>query len=166
MPATPLPPASLAAVKPLRGVRGRAGRTAAAVGLTLDDLVFSLSPAFLSYSGGGLRGGSFAVRGGRVIVHRFEAIRGVWISGVARRRVLRLRVGGRAAAHGRVELRAGGRLSGRLGGRRIDTRLPAVTAGSARAGAARLPAGGLARLFRAPFARKPAHPRLVPSPAR
>jgi len=148
-----------------RGLGGRAGRTAAAVGATVDDLVFSLSPAFLAYSGGGLRGGSFAVRRGRVIVRRFSAIRGMWISGMARRGVLRLRVGGRAAAHGRVALRSGGRLTGRLGGRRVHLRLPGYGAASlARAGAVR-PAA-LASVFRAPFVAKTSRSRLVPSPVR
>ena len=100
-----------------RAARAR-GAHGGGVGVTVDDLAFSLSPAFLAYSGGGLRGGSFAVRRGRVIVRRFSAVRGMWISGVARRGVLRLRIGGRAAAHGRVIMRSGGRLSGRLGGRR------------------------------------------------
>src|SRR5215207_3825954 len=102
--AAPLPPRTLRAVAPLHGLGGRAGRTAAAIGFTVDDLSFSLSPAFLAYSGGGLRGGSFAVRRGRVVVRRFSAVRGVWVTGVADRGVLRLRVGGRAAAHGRVTL--------------------------------------------------------------
>ena len=111
------------------------GRTAAAVGVTVDDLAFSLSPAFLAYSGGGLRGGSFAVRRGRVIVRRFSAIRGMWISGVASRGELRLRIGGRAAAHGRLVMRSGGRLRGRLGGRAIRVRLPGYGAMTSSAGA-------------------------------
>jgi pimeloyl-ACP methyl ester carboxylesterase len=154
VPGAALPPVSLRRVAPLRGLRGRVGRTAAAVGITIDDLAFSLSPAFLAYSGGGLRGGSFAVRRGRVLVKRFAAIRGVWVTGVARRGRLRLRVGGRAAAHGRVSLRSGGRLRGRLGGRRVSVRLPGYGAAAA------------ASAFRASFARESSQSRLVPSPAR
>jgi pimeloyl-ACP methyl ester carboxylesterase len=165
VPATPLPPRTLRGVGLPRGLGGRAGRTAAAVGATVDDLAFSLSPAFLAYSGGGLRGGSFAVRRGRVIVRRFSAIRGMWISGMARRGVLRMRVGGRAAAHGRVALRSGGRLTGRLGGRRVHLRLPGYGAASqARAGA--VPPAALASVFRAPFVAKSSRSRLVPSPVR
>ena len=158
VPGAALPPVSLRRVAPLRGLRGRVGRTAAAVGLTIHDLAFSLSPAFLAYSGGGLRGGSFAVRRGRVLVKRFAAIRGVWVTGVARRGRLRLRVGGRAAARGRVTLRSGGRLRGRLGGRRVSVRLPGYGAAAA--------SGDPASAFRAAFARKSSRPRLVPSPAR
>ena len=88
------------------------GRTAAAIGVTVDDLVFSLSPAFLAYSGGGLRGGSFAVRAQSVVMQRFSAVRGVWITGSARNGVLRLRVGGRAAARGRVTCAAAGGCAG------------------------------------------------------
>jgi len=163
VPAAALPPVSLRGVAPLRGLRGRVGRTAAAVGVTIDDLAFSLSPAFLAYSGGGLRGGSFAVRGGRVLVRRFSAIRGVWVTGASRRGRLRLRVGGRAAAHGRVTLRSGGRLRGRLGGRRVSVRLPGF--GAAAAGA-RAGASDPASVIRATPARKSSHPRLVPSPTR
>ena len=155
---------------PLRGLGGRVGRTAAAIGVTVDDLAFSLSPAFLAYSGGGLRGGSFAVRRGRVIVRRFSAVRGMWITGSARRGVLRLRVGGRAAAHGRVTLRSGGRLSGRLGGRRGAPCGCRATARRDASGARRRPAAAAAppwrACFRAPFVAKSPRSRLVPSPAR
>ena len=164
VPAAELPPVSLRRLAPLRGLRGRVGRTAAAVGVTIDDLAFSLSPAFLSYRGGGLRGGSFRVRRGRVLVKRFEAIRGVWVTGAARRGLLRLRVGGRAAARGRVSLRSGGRLRGRLGGRRVNVRLPGYGAAAAASGAGA--AAARASVFRAPLAPKSSHPRLVPSPAR
>ena len=165
VPGVALPPARLGALRPLRGLRGRAGRTAAAVSATVDDLLFSLSPAFLAYSGGGLRGGRFAVRGRRVVVRRFSAVRGVWITGEARRGVLRLRVGGRAAARGRVTLRRGGRLRGRLGGRRVSARLSG-SAGLAAAAASPTAGDPLDRLFRAASARKSSHSRLVPSPAR
>ena len=164
VPATALPPRTLRRVAPLRGLGGRRGRTAAAIGVTVDDLAFSLSPAFLAYSGGGLRGGSFAVRRGRVIVRRFSAVRGMWISGSARRGVLRLRIGGRAAARGQVTLRSGGRLSGSLGGRRVRLRLPGY--GGASLAVATPAAGVLASVFRAPFVAKSPRSRLVPSPAR
>jgi pimeloyl-ACP methyl ester carboxylesterase len=182
VPATALPPKRLSRVAPLRGLRGRVGRTAAAIGVTVDDLAFSLSPAFLSYSGGGLRGGSFAVRRSSVVVRRFSAIRGMWITGAARGGVLRMRIGGRAAAHGHVRMRSGGRLSGRLGGRRIRVRLPrygaaslatATLPGAASAArplaatpAARAADAALARVFGAPLVAKSSRSRLVPSPVR
>ena len=132
--------------------------------MTVDDLVFSLSPAFLSYSGGGLRGGSFAVRRGRVVVRRFSAVRGMWMTGTARRGVLRLRIGGRAAAHGRVTMRSGGRVTGRLGGRAIRVRLPGYGATPRRSAGASAPPpatrpGGV---FGAPLVAKSSRSRLVP----
>ena len=171
VPATPPAPRRLGAVAPLDGLHGRAGRTARAVGITVDDLAFALSPAFLAYSGGGLRGGHFAVRGDRVLIHGYEAVQGVRLSGFARHRVLRLRVDGPAAAPGRVVIGRDGRMRGRLGGRRVDLRFPGAgsalvartvaTAAAAAAAAGRPPAE-----FRPTFARGTTHPRLVPSPAR
>jgi pimeloyl-ACP methyl ester carboxylesterase len=157
--AAPLPPRTLRGVSPLRSLGGRAGRTASAIGVTVDDLAFALSPAFLSYSGGGLRGGWFKIRMGRVLVHRYAAVGGVWVTGVASRGTIRLRVGGRAAAHGRVTLRTGGRLTGRLGGRRVDVRLPGY-------GSAAMVASARPPHFWPTFVAKSSHPRLVSSPAR
>jgi hypothetical protein len=172
VPAGSAPPRTLDDVAPARGLGGRAGRTAAAVGLTVQDLAFAVSPAFLSYSGGGLRGGTFRIVGNaRVDVHRYAAIRGVWVSGSASRGVIRMRVGGPAAAPGQVTLRSGGRLSGRLGGRRVQVRL-AGYGSSAMLASTRdprrtdsSPRDPLARIFRASFT-KSSHPRLVSSPAR
>jgi pimeloyl-ACP methyl ester carboxylesterase len=188
VPAVPLPPRRLRSVAPAPGLRGVVGRTAAAIGLTVDDLAFSLSPAFLAYSGGGLRGGSFAVRRRSVVVRDFEAVGGVRVSGVARGGVLRLRVGGPAAAPGRVRVTGGSRVRGRLGGRRVDVVLRSSAAVAASAATPSSPAGPAApsaatpsspaatgapsardpyaRVFRAPFLTKSSHPRLVPSPAR
>jgi hypothetical protein len=181
VPAVALPPRTLRGVAPLRALgRGRVARTAAAVGVTIDDLVFSLSPAFLAYSGGGLRGGTFAVRRGRVVMRRFSAIRGMWLTGAARNGVLRLRVGGRSAARGRVVMRSGGRLRGRLGGRSFRVRLPGYgssslarsSAAGSRAAAAWAAASAGSRgaafdaAFRAPLVAKSSRSRLVPSPLR
>ena len=57
-------------------------------------------------------------------MHRYAAVGGMWVTGVASRGAIRLRVGGRLAARGRITVRSGGRMSGRLGGRRIHVRLP------------------------------------------
>jgi hypothetical protein len=138
------PPASISRVAPAEGLHGRVGRTAAAVGMTIDDLAFAVSPAFLAYSDGGLRGGSFAVRAGRLVLRRFEAVRGVRLSGRAAGDELHLRVTGPRAARGRVRLTMDGLLRGRLGGRRVAVRLRNLAAASAGAGGA--PAlGGLLR---------------------
>jgi pimeloyl-ACP methyl ester carboxylesterase len=173
VPAVAIPPRRLGAVAPAPGLHGRRGRTAAAIGLTVDDLAFAVSPAFLAYSGGGLRGGRFAIGRGRITIKRYSAIRGVRISGRARRGRLVLRIGGSAAAHGRVTFSAGGRLRGRLGGRRVSVKLPAIAAG---ASASRTSSASASRtsgasdpvtaLFRASFGTKPSRSRLDPSPVR
>jgi pimeloyl-ACP methyl ester carboxylesterase len=142
---TALPPASLADVRPAKGVPGRAGRTLAAVGLTLGDaghqLIYSFD-ALLSgalsgrFNGiGGLRGGRFGERG----LERYSYVPGVEISSgldapsdpprasdpselLPSRLVLR--VTGAAAARGTLEFDLGsGRVTGRLGNRRVRSRL-------------------------------------------
>jgi TAP-like protein len=157
VPAVAAPPRRLRDLSPAPGVRGRVGRTVTAVGVSIDDLVFSLSPAFLAYSGGGLRGGTYAVRRGRVILRRFEAVSGVRVTGYAEGGTLRLRVAGPAAAAGRIRVSPSGRLRGRLGGRRVDARIARASASSA---------SRHLSVIQASLGTKPAHPRLVPSPAR
>ena len=124
VPATGVPPASFAAVEPVGGHGARVGRTLGAIDATLDFLDFALSPA-LDYAarGGGLRGGSYNyARRGRL--RGVVVVPGVVVSGEERRSgALALRVSGRAAAHGRVRVSGGGRLTGRLGGRRVTARL-------------------------------------------
>jgi pimeloyl-ACP methyl ester carboxylesterase len=157
VPGFALPPRTLRGVTPLRRLPARTGRTAAAVGTTIDDLALAISPAFLSYSGGGLRGGWFKIRMGKVLLHRYAAVAGMWVTGVASRGAIRLRVGGRLAAPGRVTVRSGGRMSGQLGGRRIHVRLPGFS--SAAMASALTP-------FRTTSFTKSSHLGLVPSRAR
>ncbi len=149
-PASGVPPRSLSQLEPAAGI-GRSrkvSRTVTAIDRTLDDVIFVLGATFES-EGAGLRGGTF----------RFSArsglhMRGVsWVPGVrisgARTRggALRLRVSGRAAAHGQVTLSRGGVLRGRLGGRRVVVALgggpPEASAARAHASVVTLP-----RVFR------------------
>ena len=124
VPATAVPPVAFAALAPAAGLAGDVGRTVSAVDATLDFLDFALSPAFDGESaGGGLRGGSYR-SGGRLVLRRVVVVPGVRISG--RELVsgaLSLRVGGGSAARGAVTVSPRGRLSGRLGGRRVSARL-------------------------------------------
>jgi hypothetical protein len=124
VPPTAVPPVSFGALAPAAGLFGRRGRTVSAIDATLDFLDFALSPAFSSgYSGGGLRGGWFRY-GRRLTLHRVVVAPGVRVSGAERHDgVLRLRIGGRSAAHGTVVVSRHGRLTGRLGGRRVAARL-------------------------------------------
>jgi pimeloyl-ACP methyl ester carboxylesterase len=125
VPAVPAPPRSFGALATVSGLPARVGRTLRAIAATLDDLLVVLSPVTLTNSGGGLHGGTWAVRdrGRRLVLRRYETVPGVAVTGTLSGGPIRLRIGGRRAAHGFVRLRSGGRLSGRLGGRRISVLL-------------------------------------------
>ena len=129
-------PRSFASLRRAPGVPGRAGRTLTAVELTMEDglrqLIYAFTDALASGSFrgiGGLRGGRFSGSGR---FDRYSYVPGVEISSVNElpsgeaedlpSRLL-LRVSGRAAAHGVLALDPQkGRISGRLGGRRVSSR--------------------------------------------
>src|SRR3954469_24708739 len=117
-------PESFADLRVSGGLPRKVGRTVSALGATLDDLRLVVSPAMLATSGGGLRGGSWSIRGDRLVLNRYEAVDGVTVTGSGNARVT-LTVSGSKAARGTVTLRSGGRLPGTLGGRRISLRLGA-----------------------------------------
>jgi hypothetical protein len=103
----------------------RLPRTIAGLGLTLDDVRFALSPAFLSLSGGGLRGGTYRASGrAGLVLRRYSAIGGLQVSGRWRNHRLRLRIGGRAAAPGHLSIAPSGRFTGVLAHTRVAGRLP------------------------------------------
>jgi hypothetical protein len=118
VPAAAVPPASLDDVVPVRGLPDAVGRTLSAVRLTLADVAFAAS---VSDAGGGLRGGSFRMSGGRVGLNRLEAVPGVRLSG----RLARLHVAGPASGTLRL---SGERLRGRLGGLRVSLSLRGTAA--------------------------------------
>jgi pimeloyl-ACP methyl ester carboxylesterase len=124
VPATGVPPASFASLVPAPGLEGRVGRTVSALDATLDWLDFAVSPALgMGARGGGLRGGVFRL-GQRLTLRGLVVVPGVRIGGSERRGgALRLRVRGRSAARGVVRVSRAGRLTGRLGGRRVAARL-------------------------------------------
>lgn len=134
-----LPPRSLGSVRPLPGLPPHAGRTAAAVGQTLEwmaqQVVAELLPQLLSgdvtaraMRFGGLRGGSVAFTDRGIVLDRYSVVPGVTISG----RVgdgatgedsapIVMRIGGRVAAHGWLSL--GERwVTGQLGGQPVRVR--------------------------------------------
>jgi pimeloyl-ACP methyl ester carboxylesterase len=127
VPATGVPPTSLGQLTPAAGVRGRAGRTVAALDVTLDDLTFALSPAVGSpLAGGGLRGGTFRLGRRSIVLDGLQVVPGVRVSGrLPRHGSARLRVSGAHAARGTVTIASSGALRGRLGGRRVRGRLRA-----------------------------------------
>jgi pimeloyl-ACP methyl ester carboxylesterase len=120
--AQPPAPRRLAAVPRLPGVPGLAGRTVAAVGLTLDDaathLIAQLVTSGQAQPFGGLRSGSAALQRARGLrLRSYGYVPGVRVSGVVPARGARftLTVGGRAAAHGRLTFTRG-RVTGVLDG--------------------------------------------------
>lgn len=126
VPASAVPPSALGQLAPAPGVPGKAGRTVTAIDVSLDDLTFALSPAFLSpRAGSGLRGGRFSLRRATIVLAGFEFVPGVRLSGTVGRRGARLRVSGRAGASGAVRVSPGGSVRGRLGGRAVRTHLSA-----------------------------------------
>jgi pimeloyl-ACP methyl ester carboxylesterase len=130
-------PQALGEVRPANGVRGRPGRTLAAVHETLADITFTtflqVVDSILSggtVRAGGLRGGRVSIRvdPDRFVLHRVVFVPGVSVSGTLFGYVLnqhlhgRLKIAGRAAARGTLAVR-GTHVTGRLGGRRIDVRM-------------------------------------------
>ncbi len=123
-------PVSILDLAPAAGTTGARGRTLAAVALTLED--FQREFQFLSIGegntrGGGLRGGRFFTRRGVDRLARFSYVPGVELSGsvgTLDARAGTLTVSGPAAVAGTLKLRRDGLLSGRLGGRRVSTRVP------------------------------------------
>lgn len=144
-------PASLRAVPPIRGAHGtRAGRTLQAVSLTIYDMAEELVASFLGgyvqmdggrFLGAGLRRGHFSFGVEGVRVQDVEFVPGVRLSGAVRRFGTRrqrgvLKVSGRAAARGTLRL-SGRRVRGRLGGRRVNARVPIGVFASGSDGVAR-----------------------------
>jgi len=139
-PPEPPPPRRLADIARLRGTRGIRGRTLAAVKLTLRDVIEdSLTELIFDPTdpdiarGGGLRAGRYRIDSQNTLVLDGAAfVPGVTITGrleefLTRRQRGRLWVGGRAAPHGLLRVRAQ-HMSGRLGGRRVRGSLDAPAA--------------------------------------
>jgi pimeloyl-ACP methyl ester carboxylesterase len=148
MRAVPPPPLSLAELRSERGMRGRVGRTLAAVRLTLRDGASLLAWRFFArlltapenesdkrlarrlygtpVRVGGLRAGAYRLGfgQGRYVLRAASYVPGVAVTGVLGppgghgTRRGHLRIHGPAAAHGRLVLR-GPVLSGKLGGRAV-----------------------------------------------
>ncbi len=135
-PVRPVLPAQLGAVKPLHGVAGKRGRTLAAALLTLDDLYreyYTISVLLTHPRAGGLRGGSWSARRGRLELRGYTLVPGVAASGRLRNvdhPAGTLKLSGVSAARGTLKLAAGGTVTGRLGGKRVRARFkPPVPAG-------------------------------------
>jgi pimeloyl-ACP methyl ester carboxylesterase len=162
---TPITPRKLAFVKPVSGVRGRAGSTLAVVLDTIVDLERQVIGATLQEahalpsgsSFGGLRGGYARISSSSLRLHRFSFVPGVQISGTftivsGRLRPANLHVEGSLAARGSVRVGAP-KITGTLGGHHFSVAIAKVRLSRASAPAASampltapFPEPGLARL--------------------
>ncbi len=152
----PLAPARLADVRSLPGNRGKAGRTLAAVLLTLADFERQLALQALAQLGsgsitslssidvGGLRSGWAQFTPGKLILHGYSYVPGVTVSGVISSANAELSVGGASAAPGPLRLGSGHRLTGFLEGQQVSAASAAVGAFGAHAAVARLRGARLA----------------------
>ncbi len=124
----PLAPARLSDVAPAHDSGGRPGRTLRAVELTLADLVRQETVHALSgltlegeLRFGGLRAGWAHATSKALMLHDYSYVPGVLVSGKIVEGDAVLRIGGSAAAHGTLHLRAHQTLTGTLGDRRVST---------------------------------------------
>ncbi|MDA0174361.1 alpha/beta hydrolase [Solirubrobacter taibaiensis] len=128
VPAVQSAPASFESLGGVSGYPRKVGRTLRAVLATINDLDLVLSPATLTGSGGGLRGGSWGIEGRRLILRDYQAVTGVTVSGGGDlTRSLTFRIAGTKAAKGTLVLSSRG-LTGRAGGKRIVLRLTSAQA--------------------------------------
>jgi pimeloyl-ACP methyl ester carboxylesterase len=121
-------PARFGAVAPYPGTSGRRGRTLAATLLTLADLYREqreISVLLDRPGGGGLRGGRWTARARWLRLERLVLVPGVRVSGTVgegNHPTGKLVVSGSIAVHGKLTLTKGGKLSGKLGGRKVAAR--------------------------------------------
>ena len=149
---TPVAPRKLAYVRAPSGLRGKPGRTLAAVLDAIVDLDRQVVAATLQAeqelpsgsSFGGLRGGYARLTSSAATLKGFSFVSGVSLTGAfpVRNHELQpatIRICGASAAHGTVRLSANKRVSGTLGGRRFNVSLAKVKLSR---GARRGPANG------------------------
>ena len=165
----PLPPAplSLGQLRPAPGASGTRGRAISAVELTLLDVTLEflsagLTAAGLDLRGGGLRGGRWSLNQGArrptLRLRQVEYLPGVRVSGAVlnfggRTERARLRIEGPGAPNGVLAIERG-RITGRLGGRRVSAKVPGAGDASASRAAWSTSRAELVRLGRR-LARRP-----------
>jgi pimeloyl-ACP methyl ester carboxylesterase len=134
---TPLAPSGLAEVPPAHGYHGRAGRTLAAVRLTIADAARQLAGKLLEAGGssgggsgggldsGGLHSGWVGLGPGGLSFHDYSYIPGVTLSGTIHSEHATLHIGGHAGADGVLHLGTHHLLVGELEGQRVQVRASA-----------------------------------------
>lgn len=133
---TPVAPTNINRLK-ATGRGGKVGKTVTAAVLTAQDMRRQIIGDILESGripsrAGGLRGGRVVVRNSVLQLFDVVYVPGVKVSGSVPLRTTstqRLRVGGPKAARGTLTIR-GGRISGRIGGRRINVTARAAVASS------------------------------------
>jgi pimeloyl-ACP methyl ester carboxylesterase len=125
VPPVPLTPRGAGAgFGPAGTVNERVRRTLRVIDATLNDAVVAISAG--SARGGGLYGGTYRARDGGIALDDYVYVPGVRVSvEPLRGRSARIRVRGSGVLAGTITLRRTGRVTGRLGGRRITGSLPA-----------------------------------------
>ncbi|MGN6372498.1 MAG: alpha/beta hydrolase [Solirubrobacteraceae bacterium] len=136
---TPITPVRLSSVKPVQGLRGRPGATLAVVLDTIVDLERQVIGARLQAeqelpsgsSFGGLRGGYAQLSPTRLSLHSLSFVTGVQLSGTFAINAGRLtrstvRVQGSQAARGTIQIGGSPRVTGALGGVRVNVDLRKV----------------------------------------
>jgi pimeloyl-ACP methyl ester carboxylesterase len=128
----PVAPLSLGDFPPAPGMRGNAGRTAAAIGFTIADatrqviaaVIDATSPQLRSgrLAGGGLRGGSYILSSRGLELRRYEYLQGLRVTARLGGRPARLFVNGRYAV-GTLLIHSSGLVTGRLSGQRVRYRI-------------------------------------------
>jgi pimeloyl-ACP methyl ester carboxylesterase len=114
-------------VKPA-AARGKRGRTVSAAAQTVFDVLEQSADSLLTdplgiIRGGGLRGGYFHETRNSIRLHDIVYVQGVHVSGdITAGGNAALRVSGPSASKGHVRIR-GGRVTGVLGGKRVDGRI-------------------------------------------
>jgi pimeloyl-ACP methyl ester carboxylesterase len=140
----PIAPRSPRGFRPAPGTHGRRGRVvSAAIVSAIDARVAVLQDLFAGFErlrGGGLRGGSYELRGNaRLILRRYRYVAGVRVSGRLWLGGLdaggRVRVDGPGKLDGTLVLDGRGGATGTIGGRRIHARRVSGAASAACAGA-------------------------------
>ncbi len=130
---TTLAPARLSDVSSARGFHGKIGRTLHALSLTIADferqaelrglseLQSGAHPPLGSARIGGLRAGWADAGGEKLTLHGYSYVPGVTVTGTIGARETSLRLGGSAAAQGRLRLVSRGQLTGMLGDQGVQT---------------------------------------------
>lgn len=132
----PVPPASFARVRAVKGLSAQVGRTLNAFSLTFSDGLRQAAAGRVR--GGGLRGGRFTVSRTALQLIGYEYVRGVRVNGSypSGGGTATFTISGPAAAPGRITVTRSGAVSGSIGGRKVKGKFGSSSDSAAFAGLA------------------------------